>query len=311
MDNVALRFVKRAGLGSLLVGISLSFGPAIAKPAPPKKPDPAPYMRQLSRIGGELRDFQAMLDANIVEPGSPQPTTFRIRVAARMPDSVRMDVLESNKGLFRGWKFARVGSSVRVYDPISERSTAMDLRQMTGRQPIRMDLGIDMAAGIFRPNNFIPTVVGPTTLDGKPALLFKLKPKPSVNDPASVVKLSYILLWMDPVKKAPLKQESWGWPPRHARAPVGDPIRLLTTVFEAFKPAGAGLWYPSQVKLLRSPSGGDRHAPSLVQLKLARVNGTLVPTEVSAKGGGGSSLFRYSDIRVNAGLPANAFRPDS
>jgi outer membrane lipoprotein-sorting protein len=268
-------------------------------------------MRQLGLIGGEIRDFQAMMDATLTEPGSSQPTTFRIRVSAKMPDSVRMDVLSSNKGLFRGWKFARVGSSVRVYDPISERSTSMDLRKMTGRQPIRMDLGIDMAAGIFRPNHFIPSVVGPSTAAGEPAVLFKLKPKPSLNDPAAVVKVAYILLWMDPVKKVPVKQETWGWPPEKSRGRVGDPIRLLTTVFEAFRSGGAGLWYPTQVRLLRSRNSEDRHAPSFVQLKLARINGTLVPTEISAKGRGGSSVLRYSAIKVNKGLPANVFNPGS
>ena len=280
--------------------------PSPAKPAPAASVNPAPYLRQLGRIGGNLRDFQATLDARMVEPGSKRALTFKLNVAARLPDSVRMDVVQSNNGMFRGWKFARVGPSVRVYDPISERATSMDIAKVTGKQPIRMDLGIDLFAGIFRPNNFTPASARRTTLAGKPAVLLKLLPKPGFNDPKAVLKLTHILLWMDPVKKAPLLQESYGIPPM--RRGGSGPMKLLTAKFLSTKPAGPGLWYPDQIQVTRAASPLDEDAPRSIRLRLARVNGTLVPTEVTAVGRGSSSM-RYINLRVNAGLPASTFRP--
>lgn len=301
--------VRRAAV-TLCAGVVLAGGTAAhaaAKPAPkPAAVNPAPYIRQLGLIGGNLRDIQATLDVRMGERGE-KPMTFKLNVAFRMPDSVRMDVLSSSNGMFRGWKFARVGPKVQLYDPISERATSTDLARLTGRQPIRMDIGVDMFAGIFRPNNYRVASAAPAPLNGKKTVLLKLIPKPGFNDPKSVIKLSHILVWMDPARKVPLRQESYGWP--NFRSATGKVMRLITGDYVSFKPGGGGVWYPDLIRMTRQRAGGRDDAPANVQLKLARLNGVLVPTEITASGGHGASLMRYSNIRVNAGLPASTFNP--
>ncbi|MBW3624613.1 MAG: outer membrane lipoprotein-sorting protein, partial [Armatimonadetes bacterium] len=234
----------------------------------------------------------------------------KVRLAAHIPDIVRMDVLSSRNGLFQGWKFALVGRNVRLYDPISERSTMTDISKVTGRQPIRMDIGVEMFAGIFRPQNYTVTASSMTKLEGKPAVQLTLKPKPGFNDPKSFVRLSHILVWMDPAKKVPLRQVSYGYLPRNVPGVKGGGlVRLVEARFGAFQPAGGGVWYPTQVRMVREHARRHDDAPTNVTLQLTRVNGVLVPRQLSASGGEGSSVLRYSNIRVNTGLPASTFHP--
>ncbi|MBW3622515.1 MAG: hypothetical protein KY468_03790, partial [Armatimonadetes bacterium] len=115
---------------------SIALAKPPAKPAAPAKAlkvNPAPYTRHLGLIGGNLRDIQAILDARMGENGK-KPMTFKVRVAAQMPDSVRMYVLSSSNGLFQGWKFARCGSNVRLYEPISERTTMTANSTVTAKE---------------------------------------------------------------------------------------------------------------------------------------------------------------------------------
>ena len=312
--NSTLARLSALPLTAALIGAAWAGGGlshAAPKPSPkktsPARVDPAPYLRQLSRIGGDLRDLQALVDVRMGEAGK-KPLSFTVRMAMKMPDSVRMDVLSSSNGLFRGWKLARVGSSARLYDPISERATSTDLSRLTGRQPIRMDLGVDMFAGIFRPQNYTVGPASMTRLDGKPAVLLKMVPKPGFNNPRSVVKISHILVWMDPARKVPLRQESFGWLPRGVPGVNGAKLaRLITGRFRSFKPAGNGVWYPDRVEMVRERSAewDDTHR---VQMRLTRVNGVLVPVE-SVAVGGETNQVRLSQIRVNTGLSDAYFNP--
>lgn len=300
----AMVLLPAAGGGSALAARK----PAPKKAAPAAKVNPAPYIQQLSRIGGDLRDFQALVDARMGEPGK-KPMTFKVRLGMKMPDSVRMDVLSSSNGLFRGWKLARVGNSARLYDPISERSTSTDLSRLTGKQPIRMDLGVDMFAGIFRPRNYTVVSAVPAKLNGQKTVQLRLKPKPGFNNPDSVVKLSHILVWMDPAKKVPLKQESYGWLPKGVPGVNGNRlVRLVEARFSNFKPAGGGVWYPTLVQMVRERPAKWDDSPNSVRLRLTRVNGVLVPQETVTVGGE-TNQIRFSNIRVNTGLTSVYFNP--
>ncbi len=312
---VGRRWLRAAGSGLLLCGAITGSALAVKAPAPapaPKKVasavtvNPAPFLRQLGLIGGDLRNFQAVVDANLSDAKSSKPMSFRLKVAVRFPDSVRMDVVSSSNGLFRGYKFSRMGSAVRVYDPISERVTDLNLATITGRQPIRMDLGIDLLAGIFRPRNYEVTQSGKTTLNGKPAVFMRLIPRRGYVPPQSILRLSHMMVWMDPVKRAPLKQESYGSEAR-LRGGYAPVKKLFTITFSRLTSGGAGLWYPAQVDIrTEHPKGG---APKVTHSTLIRVNGCLVSKTVSTEGGDGALQLTYSAIQVNQGLPPDTFNP--
>jgi hypothetical protein len=167
---------------------------------------------------------------------------------------------------------------------------------------------VDMFAGIFRPYNYTPSATL-TKLNGKPAVLLKLVPKPGFNNPKAVVKLSHILVWMDPARKVPLRQESFGWLPNGVPGVRGGRLtRLVTGRFVSFKPGGGGVWYPDRIEMVRTRPARWDDSPNRVVLRLTRVNNVLVPLE-SVTLGGDTHQMVFSNIRVNTGLADAYFNP--
>lgn len=283
-----------------------------AAPAKPSKPQikAAPYLTQLARIGGNLRDVQAVLEGRSTKGSGKKPDTFKAKFYMKLPNSFRFDVLDSSNGMFKNWKLAIVGNNVSYYDPISERASTVNIQRMIGFTPLRMDLGVNMFAGIFRPQNYTVQEARPAKLNGQNTMFLRLKPKPkfsTIKEIDNSMRLSHILVWMDPAKKIPLKEERYGWLSLRNTDKKVD--LLASATYGGYRPAGAGVWYPSVVEMTRKMRMFK--TPSKVQIRLMRVGNVLFPAEMSTTSGEGTSTIRYSQVRVNTNMPASTFRPQS
>jgi outer membrane lipoprotein-sorting protein len=254
-------------------------------------------LQRLAAADGRLHDFQAISDVTITGPQPNGPsTTFRLRVAAKMPDMVRMDVLRSSILFFNGASFARTGSKVWIRNPASEQVSQADVRQLTGREPIRLDLGLGMMGALANPALYPVTDASTTKLGGVPAYRIELK---IASQAGAVVRLGRMVLWVDARRLVPLRQDTYTSNGRlFLSARFGDPRRV-----------GPGLWVPGRVDVTHKHQIEENgEEPHTVTMLLARVNGVLVPTQLTARGPHGQTIIRYSDIKVNTGVPNGTFR---
>jgi outer membrane lipoprotein-sorting protein len=257
-------------------------------------------LERLERAVGRVTDFQAVTDVNMRGADSDSsPLTFRLRVKARLPDKVRMDVLQSSFPLFKGWSFARDGTRVWMTDPVSERTSATDVKRLTGREPIRLDVGMSAMGALLNPSQHKVLGITSVKIDGVPAYRLRLG---VATNRHWTVPLGSLLLWVDAKRTVPLRQD----------ALATDGKLLFSTQFSAFKEVSPGLWVPGRAVLthqghpgLGLDEGPGRHT---VILMLERVNGFLVPVRITTEGPAGRTEIRHSQVKINSGLQDKEFR---
>lgn len=79
-----------------------------------------------------------------------QKITEKAKLALKMPDKLRVEIVESNVPLFQGWIFVRNGDRAFTYDPLGERTAEIDLKGGAEKDQARLDTTFTIWALFFR-----------------------------------------------------------------------------------------------------------------------------------------------------------------
>jgi outer membrane lipoprotein-sorting protein len=285
--------VKFAALLCLLV----SFSPALAGEKSFKLP-PARVRKVLRALeerqrclGRALENVRCLGQVEIEIAG--QKITEKARVTLKMPDKLRVEIVESNIPLFQGWVIVRNGDRAFTYDPLGERMAEVDLRSVTQKDPARLDTVFTIWAVFFQQNLHDISYVGSFRRAGR--LIHRIDlvlPRPVL-----------FKLWF--LKRSELLLED----------STGRPLQEEVYDVEGRKVLELNFSDPSEVKrglfLARRIEGRDGTGTRFQVLLSWIQKKALVPVRIEFQNPeiGFKGHIRYSDFILNRSIPESDFAP--
>ena len=294
-------------------------------------------------LGGRFRDMDTVANLVITPPrGSGdakqnRKITMTAHLYIKMPDKVKFQVLSSSMALFNRWIFLQKGDALAAYDPISDRRINTDFKKLTGHEPARVETSMAMLGLMFDPSRYKFQLMGRTTRQGVPVHHVRLKHiKPQRTGPLMVI--SHTDLFMDTKRLMPVYSASYDIRGNLAttgvfrdgkQTPLGwVPTRVTITDHEFERLRKSGKLDRAKKKItkrLGAPLPDNGVAPEIfghqgadvpnafrngtLDLWIGWENGILFPWKMLATAPhGATSLWTFSDTKVNTGLKDSTFK---
>lgn len=164
----------------------------------------AGFTHRMQRLAG-VNDVRCRSTV-VLQIGNDKLTQV-LRVAAKRPDKLRMDVISSTIPMITGWTYIRNGEHLVAYDPISERTVSLDIANLTDRHPMRLDNSFSLPAAMFDPGQFTIRYRGRRQSPGRDREVVELRPKREFAfGPHTIARVEFEL---HPQTLLPLAENAW------------------------------------------------------------------------------------------------------
>jgi outer membrane lipoprotein-sorting protein len=222
-----------------------------------------------------------------------QKITEKAKLALKMPDKLRVEIVESNIPLFQGWVIIRNGDRAFTYDPLGERTAEIDLKGGAEKDQARLDTTFTIWALFFRQSLYDIRYVESNRRAGRTAHRLALILRRPVFFKLWLLKRSEVLV--DDSTGRPLRESMFDVEGREVlELNYADPVKV--------KP---GLVAPRKVEGRDKAGTRFRAHLTWVQKK------ALVPVKIEFENPqiGLNGQIRYSDFVLNRPIPDEEFAP--